>query len=417
MEQAEIPGVVLLIVAYAFIGMIITATRLPRTVKGLVWLGLGLRVVGAVGRMSIAADAHVYFDAGVLYSEYLARFDPTPLFDKGLWTRPQQILPGTNFAAFFTGVVVAAIGRSWFGAFLAFGLISFLGLLAYARGFRKAFPQADLTRYWAWLLLFPSLWFWPSSIGKEALVMFGLGVATLGYVGSGRRTNWPVLGIGTLLVAMIRPEVAAVLVLAVTVSYWVDFDRWTATRMLQGVFMAVVGLVAIWYAMAQTEAGGLNPTEVEALVAYNAAQAAQGGSAIGTTGIGLLAVPVAIMNVLFRPFLWEVHNMAAAFSAVEIAAMWILIWLRRHQLGIVLKAWRRHRVLRFAMPFLLFYVAALGMNLSNLGIIARQRSLIFPVLFMVFEAGSRRVRARRRKGAGEPVMQARAAPSPAGVSS
>jgi hypothetical protein len=161
-------------------------------------------------------------------------------------------------------------------------------------------------------------------------------------------------------------------------------------------FMAAVGLIVIWYAMLQTDAGGLNPSDIEALVQYNAAQAAQGGSAIGTTGVSLLAVPYAIVNVLFRPFIWEAHNAAAAFSALELLAMWILIWLRRHQLGFVLRVWRRHRVLRFAVPFLVFYVAALGMNLANLGIIARQRSLIFPVLFMVFEAGSVRYANRQR---------------------
>ena len=108
-----------------------------------------------------------------------------------------------------------------------------------------------------------------------------------------------------------------------------------------------------------------------------------------------------MVNVLFRPFIWEAHNVTALVSALEVMLIWGLVWRRRSRLRGALSMWRRHRMLRFAIPFVLLYVVALGMNLSNLGLVARQRVLVFPLLFLVVEAGSafrpvRRAGARRK---------------------
>ena len=67
--------------------------------------------------------------------------------------------------------------------FFAFGLLSFGGLVAYALAYRRSFPGVPYGAYWAWVFLLPSLWFWPSSIGKEAYDALGLGLATLGFAG------------------------------------------------------------------------------------------------------------------------------------------------------------------------------------------------------------------------------------------
>ena len=75
--------------------------------------------------------------------------------------------------------------------------------------------------------------------------------------------------------------------------------------------------------------------------------------------------------------------------------MWGLIYFRRKQLGAALREWRSHRVLRFVIPFALLYVIALGMNLSNLGLMARQRTLVFPFLFFIVEAGGALLRQQR----------------------
>ncbi len=179
------------VAATLLICLFVSRSRLPRTVKLLIYVALALRYVGAYGRQAIAADASVYFRWGVEYAEYFSRFDFSPLFDPYLWRSPNWL--GTNFVGYPTGLIASLVGPSWYGVFFAFGLLSAVGIAAYAVAYRRSFPGVPFAAYWAWVFLMPSLWFWPSSIGKEALMLVGLGVATLGYAGRDGRPNWPLM--------------------------------------------------------------------------------------------------------------------------------------------------------------------------------------------------------------------------------
>src|SRR5690606_36999838 len=90
-------------------------------------------------------------------------------------------------------------------------------------------------------------------------------------------------------------------------------------------------------------------------------RAASGGSDVGAVELGLAGIPMALVNILARPFIWEAHNLMAALSAVEILAMWGLIWYRRRNVARALRTWRRHPYLRVAVPFILVYSISLGM--------------------------------------------------------
>ncbi len=379
-------GIVLMLTLMFLVGVVVSLTRLPKKVKLILYAALGLRIIGAIAREAMAADAAVYYKWGLRYADYFSRLDFSPLFDSELWRSATWL--GTNVIGYPVGFIIAFIGPTRFGTFLAFTLIGFCGVVAYAVAFRRAFPQAGYLHYWAWLFLFPSLWFWPSSIGKEAVMMLGLGLATLGFVGKGRRENWLLLVGGLAVVFLVRPQVAAVFVVAVVLAHWLNFRDWSPGRVLQGSVIVAVGLVGIWFAIVNTDAGSLDLESVEEYVEGNAGQSNQGGSAIGRVEVGPAAIPIAMMNVLFRPFLWEAHNAASLFSALELTFMWGLLWFRRREFQAMLKVWRRHRVLRFALAFVLLYVIALGMNLTNLGLLARQRTLVFPLFFLLFEAGT-----------------------------
>lgn len=384
---------------------LVARSRLPLLVKLLVFAGVGLRFVGAYARQTMAADARVYFQWGTEFAERFARLDFSPLHDPALWRNGQFL--ETNFVAYPTALFVSVLGPSWLGTYFAFGLLSFLGLVAYAVAYRRAFPGASYAPYWAWLFLMPSLWFWPSSIGKESIMLVGMGIATLGFAGRNGRSRWHVMALGLALVFCVRPQVVAVFLLAVVLSQWLHFGRWTGRRVAQAVAMLLIGLPGLWFAMSTTLGGDVSVEAIGEYVDTNASRNDAGGSSVGGVGASPAGVPVAIMNVLFRPFLWEAHNATSAISALELALMWGIVLLRRRELGAALRRWREHRMLRFAIPFVVLYVVALGMNLANLGLLARQRVLVFPLLFLVVEAGAY----YRRVAAPEPAARPQRASS------
>ena len=412
MTGENILAIGLVVAATFLVGVLVSLTRLPQRVKWLVYVALVLRFVGAFARQTMAADARVYFWWGERYAEYFSRLDFSPLFDPLLWRGSSWI--GTNFMGYPAGFIISLIGPSWIGTFFAFGLLSFGGLVAYALAYRRSFPGVPYGAYWAWIFLLPSLWFWPSSLGKESIMLLGLGVATLGVAGKKGQPSWLLMGAGLALVFCIRPQVVAVFLFAVTLAYWLHFNTWSPGKVLQGAAILVVGLAGIWFTMAATLGGEVDLQSIEGYVDTNAVRNDSGGSSIEGVGASPAGIPMAVVNVLFRPFIWEAHNVTSLISALEVLLIWGLIWFRRRELRAALKVWRRDRMLRFAVPFLLLYVVALGMNLSNLGLVARQRVLVFPVLFLIVEAGvyyRRRHVAARASAATPPRRTPRRRPS------
>ena len=365
----------------------LASSRVPQRIKHLLVLALVLRVAGSFFRHLVlfqvyggVGDAILYYDMGELYARRLTQLD------FGMFTNPWEWEHGrwwgTNFVYYVSGVVHLLIGPTMRGEFLMFALLSLVGLFALGLRAVRTSDRLDAGTYLLLLWCWPSLWFWPASLGKDALVMMGLGVAVAGYLGDGRRIRWLVLALGLALIFAIRPQVAAVVVVAFMVAQWLSFEEgWTLPRVLQGVVLlaAVVGVG--WWAARLIGLGGLGVTEVQSYLTTRADISSEGGSVIEGVGFGPLSVPLALVNVWFRPFLWEAHNPLVLLSGLEIVALWGLFWVRRRHVGAALRQWRQSRLLRFGIPFVLAYSVLLGLALGNLSIISRQRIYIFPFLF------------------------------------
>jgi hypothetical protein len=64
-----------------------------------------------------------------------------------------------------------------------------------------------------------------------------------------------------------------------------------------------------------------------------------------------------------------------------------MVWIRRRQFVASLRTWREDPLTRLSIVFVLVYAVGLGMMLSNLGIIARQRVFLFPFLLVLLQDG------------------------------
>ena len=98
----------------------------------------------------------------------------------------------------------------------------------------------------------------------------------------------------------------------------------------------------------------------------------------------------AVINVLFRPFLWEAGSPPMMIAAFEVVALWGFVVYRLRTVALFVRQNRRSRVFVAAMAFLVLYSVGFGMSVSNLGIIARQRIHVVPVLVMLVSATPRR---------------------------
>ena len=381
--SGEIVGVLAVLALAVFLTGIILQSRLRPQVKSLLVIGLVLRVVGSQVYYYLSewiygyGDYSTYHQVGVAWADGLLSGSLDSVRSPYLvhWCC-------TGFTIRLSGLLFALLGPNVNGAFLVFGLVGYVGIVAIAVAFARAYPDVPLERYLVWIVYFPSLWYWPAALGKDALMLGGIGLAVLGYIGRRGRTGWLPLALGMALVFMVRPQVAAVLILAMMLAYWVGSEEtWTISRVLRGVVLLGGGVLVLVLAGGAMGLELTDPREVEQYLDAQSSANAYGGSAVQG---GML---LGIVNVLLRPFLWEARGVASLIAALEVTALWGLAIWKWADIKAFFLAHRRSRLLWFSLIFVAVYVLLTGIALGNLGLIARQRVHIFPFIFMLFAGG------------------------------
>ena len=97
---------------------------------------------------------------------------------------------GSRFIDDLTGLIYALTGPSRLGGFLVYSFIGFWGLFLFHRAALIGLPEGSQRRYALLVFFLPSLVFWPSSIGKEAVMMLSLGVCAYGAARILERQGW-----------------------------------------------------------------------------------------------------------------------------------------------------------------------------------------------------------------------------------
>jgi hypothetical protein len=390
------------------------AHRFPKRLEGILIVGLLAHAAGSIVRYMVlylvydGGDAGRYYRMGLTYAEFLWRLDFTFL-DPYYWEYAKLL--GTQATIFISSFVLTFIGPTIRGEFLAFALLSFFGLILFCKAFYTNFPQSDLVSYARFLLLWPSLWFWPGSVGKDSLILLATALVVYGYSVKRTRVQWFTLILGLTLAGLVRPPVAGIMVVSLAIAHWISpWKKWTAAHFIQGVLILVLLGTVLTRVMGSMGMEEIDMDSLKTYVEKMNTKSTGGGSHIGAPSMGITGVPVAIINILFRPFPWEATSIFAAAASAELLLFWTLIFIRRKRVIALAVQWRTTRLLRLGVPLTILYVVALGMAAGNLGLIARQRIHILPLLLIWLEARPFPLKEVSRVPATPPVGTAIASP-------
>lgn len=360
--------------------------RLPPELASLFVLGIVLRIVGSTARIEVmeqvysgVGDAKMYYDFGVEYANRIQNFDFSFVTGDD---SPSERWWGTQFVRSVTAFVVLLTAGSFRATFFVFSLFAYAGLVLCALAFGQAFGKGSEPTYARWIWLWPSLCFWPSSIGKDALMALAGGLAIYGYVGQGGRPRWIAFALGVALGGAIRPHVAALIALAALLAEVTSTGPLLTARRMGGIVAATI-IVALGVSAGLSQLG-LDDADLEGIQEefdYRSDQTAQGGSRIEVSS-GWSAVPMAFITILMRPFPWEARGIVL-LSAAEMTLFWSLVVIRRRHVRALLGTFRSNAFLRYAVPFVLGISLMYGLAFANLGIIARQRSIILPFMLVL----------------------------------
>ncbi len=344
-----------------------------------------LRYWMAFGLYGGVSDAARYHDAGVQLAA---------LIRQGIYADLGEI-SGTRFMEILTGQVYALTGPTRLGGFMVFSWSAFIGCYLFYRAFRTAYPDGDGRRYALLVFFFPTLLFWPSSIGKEAFMITVLGATALGaaQLSAGRFRGLVWLGLGLWGAAVVRPHMALIVGAGLAVAAPIAVLRGGAHQgrpqrgRLGGALLVLVLLVAGSTLIGAAEQffglESLNTESAREVLDEATRRSGAGGSAFTTAspnnpvGFALNGV-----TVLFRPFPFEVHNLPALLASLEGLALLILCGLSGRRLARLPRELVRRPYLTFATVYTFAFVYAFS-SLVNFGILARQRSQLLPVLFVI----------------------------------
>jgi hypothetical protein len=364
----------------------------PRLLKIFTW-ALALKLAGAAVRYFVAfsvyggvADATDYDRWG---SRLAGAFRHLDFAHTGL-----HPLSDTNFIRLLTGIVYAVFGPNRFGGFLVFSWLGFWGLFLFYRAFTLAVPEGRRPTYAALVFFLPSLLFWPSSIGKEAWMMFAIGIAAYGAArilsGSTLR-GLLISGGGMWFASLVRPHVAGLIALGLVAGFLFKRPRAelrglgiVAKTLSFAVLVVIAVILVIQTNQYLHKSINAEPTHDVTTVLQNVAErTGEGGSGFGPSiAQSPTHAPIAIFTVLFRPILFDATNPQSALAAVEGTFLLAFCVVRRKWIRAAIKSLRRQPYVALAAAYTALFVFAFS-AIANFGLLARERVQLVPVFLVL----------------------------------
>lgn len=341
-----------------------------------------------------SADATVYHRYGMALSEN---------FRDGMFTvdlphiegklGPLTGLTETNFIRLFTGIIYTFMGPSKLAGFIFYSWLAFIGLFYLYRAFAVAVPDGSTKSYRRLLFLWPAILYWPSSIGKEAWMMFGLGIAAFGVARILSRNNVVlgivIAGVGMWLAALVRVHIPAMLAFGLIAAYIIGRSKSTSVWAPIAKGVAMVALIAggVLLLSRTEEFLKADLTSVEGVTSaleQTSERSAQGGSEFEPAVVrSPLDLPMAFATVMYRPFVFEAHNVTALAAAAQGAGLLVLTAIRLPWIIHSLKGFRRkHPYVIIAVVYILLFTIAFS-SFPNFGLLDRQRVQVLPFYFVL----------------------------------
>lgn len=417
-------AVTLVVLAFLVVVMGVVVRRQPQSMRAWYWFALLEYVVCGIFQLIYSrvivggGDTLFYARAGTQLSRFLeVRFGwaAQELFLM-LIQRPSAFDATWEGVGANTGSMCALNGflifffRSEYGVhFLMTGLALF-SVLAIFKACSEASPETPPARLFIATVVFPSVAFWTSALHKESVCVIGIGMVMAAWRASERK-HWfrcaVLVVVGTWLILLFRLPAAPPLLLGAVAFFLVRrFQRTRSEKALVlgpvylGVAFGVLVVGALILGRISPKWGVDQIGDTFAMQANGWHVHKNGGSAIdGVTGgeldlsdrerqargpmsltAQIAGVPAALLNALFRPQLFDVHNFGTALSAIEmtIIALLLLRAIRIHgPKGILLRIQ--------GSPFLLMCAttavigcAGVGLVTLNFGSLARYRVPFLP---------------------------------------
>jgi hypothetical protein len=342
-----------------------------------------LKLLGALVRYWVAA---VYYHSGDFFSYDTWGQKIASGLRHGHMTSIPGRLAGTNFVRYVTGFVYLVTPARLLSGFFVYAFLSFIGFIFFWRAYRVAISDKNDIRYLKWVVLLPSLIYWPSAIGKDAFIVLAAGIASYGVARLVTGSFLPAvvaLGLGVAGMCYVRPHVALVLCAGLIAALFIGRKQnGLMTTLLSMGLVVGLGFVVIHASSSFFGVSNLNPANIAKTLSDVSSQSGEGGSRFSPI---IASNPIkyfgSLFTVLYRPLPIEAHSgpeLLTSLEGVVLLVMTIKTWKR--SVGAI-RSSRRYPYFTFAFVSILVFGFAFS-GISNFGILARERTVILPLLLV-----------------------------------
>ncbi len=329
-----------------------------------------------------SSDARGYFGAGLQLSEQFRHLDFS-----------QLIPPFSDTAAieYFSGFLYILLPPSQLAGFVVSAAMSFVGSWHFYKAFTTAYPTGNHRMFGVLIFFLPSFWYWTTSLGKDAPVMMGLGIATYGFAllfkrWSGKAMFHVLLGLAPI--AIVRAPIAVAIAVAGAGAFALRPTRARSanTQALSYIVFLPLFAIAAFFLMnqARQQIGSLNEGEsIQAAFQTQQESNFSGGSNFTPPNpFSPTGLPAALITANFRPFPFEAGGVFPMLQSLEGVMLMGLFVVKRREVWRAVRRWRDNAMTIMAGASVLIISVELA-ALANFGLLARQRTQVLPFLVMI----------------------------------
>ena len=314
----------------------------------------------------------VYYKAGAIEVSDAANYYKWS-FEQKSWLSALSI--ARNFVTFFVYPFSQYLQASFITVMVFFSTLGFLGIYWSSRHL----VLKHGLRYGLIALLFiPGLHYWTSNVGKEALVLFSLGIVINQLIKPRPNLLLVVLGVGIGL--LVRPYVGVMLAFSLSAAYVFFANNISLKRkLLVGFACAVLTVVALGVFTSTLNVTSIGRAQEE--IVHRQANWTAAGSTLNLTQYNAIE---RVFVFLYRPFFFDARKFSMLLSSVENLVLLFFSVLLIFDFFKAKRLKDLSGLARFSLIYLAFSVLVYSSVTANLGTAVRKKSTIIPLFIILF---------------------------------
>lgn len=306
--------------------------------------------------------------------------DATFYYSNGIHVEPSLSI-GTFFIHSIVSILFNLLNLSYLGVTLFFNIIGTMGLLFLYRSL-KFLINSKKQHYLVVLLVFlPSISFWSSAIGKDAIAFFAITLSLWASIDYEKKIKTMILSI--CLMFLVRPHMALIMIVALVFSYMFS-KKIKVTYRISIFILSIVSLSVLTpyvFTLVGFKYDGNILSKMIEYIEYRQLLNATASSSINLVEMSFIEQ---IFTYMFRPLPFE--HLSIASLAVSLDNVILLFVFILFLINIFKK--KDSNTQNINMAYLYIYSAIalilLAVTTANLGITVRQKWMVMPIIVFIW---------------------------------